>query len=146
MRLLIRWLPVRKIERQILDAVTNRYSGTFGNTRVECLSWVPGPVVQLHTSIIYWETLENKHFSLRGYDTRITRSRLKLLGIPLVRKNGVTMIDMGDDIQYPIHSMYEYSLNVRTNFVEEALPGREIRFINTIDSADGGNWRERVWT
>ena len=65
---------MRKIERQILDAVTNRYSGTFGNTGVECLSWVPGPVVKLHTSIIYWETLEKKHFSLRGYDTRLTSS------------------------------------------------------------------------
>ena len=64
----------------------------------------------------------------------------------MVHKNGVTMIEMGYDTQYPIHSMYEYSLDVRANIVEEVLPGRVILFINTIDSADGGNWRERVWT
>jgi hypothetical protein len=74
---------MRKIEEQMVAAVNERRNWSSGNTRVEVRdggNWVK---VYLHENLIYTECMESgeKRFTMAGWDTNTTRSRLNALGV-----------------------------------------------------------------
>lgn len=84
---------MRKIERQVIEAVQAGREFSGGNTRVQ----VEGDRVSvfLHGSEIFRKFGEGSAavevFTLAGWSTPTTKSRLRALGVPLCTKNGTTL-------------------------------------------------------
>lgn len=79
---------MRKIEKEMLAAVCEHRNWSCSNTAVV----VDNGCVQviLHGSIIYECKGVEEAFTLAGWDTDVTRNRLRALGVNLFRKNGKT--------------------------------------------------------
>lgn len=79
---------MRKIGKEMCAAVKERRNWSCSNTAVV----VDNNVVQviLHGSIIYECRGTEEAFTLAGWDTDVTRNRLRALGVNLIRKNGRT--------------------------------------------------------
>ena len=79
---------MRKIEKEMLAAVCEHRNWSSGNTVVVA----DNDYVQviLHGSIIYECKGVEEAFTLAGFDTDVTRNRLRSLGVNLFRKNGKT--------------------------------------------------------
>lgn len=79
---------MRKIEQAMLDAVARNESAKLGNTIV---SAAPDRsiVVTLHGNVIARRTpMGHWSYTLAGWDTPTTRSRVRALGANLTSKNG----------------------------------------------------------
>lgn len=77
-----------KIEKEMLAAVCERRNWSSGNTIVVAdKDYVQ---VILHGSIIYKCKGVEEAFTLAGWDTNVTRNRLRALGVNIFRKNGKT--------------------------------------------------------
>lgn len=96
---------MRQIEKAMCAAVKARKNWQSGNTRVESRRAENGGIetfVYLHGNKIY-EEYENlsgcyeKYFSIAGWNTPTTRSRLRALGVSIRQKN-YTPIYNGDAI------------------------------------------------
>lgn len=79
---------MRKIEKEMLAAVCECRNWSSGNTAV--VTDKDYVQVILHGSIIYKCKGVEESFTLAGYDTEVTRNRLRALGVNLFRKNGKT--------------------------------------------------------
>ena len=81
---------MRKIEEAMCAAVKERRNWQSGNTRVEVKdggNWVK---VYLWDNLIYTECREDndaKRFTLAGWNTNTTRSRLNALGVGVTQLN-----------------------------------------------------------
>lgn len=80
---------MRKIEEAMCAAVKERRNWQSGNTRVQVKdggNWVK---VYLWDNLIYTECLEDgaKRFTLAGWNTNTTRSRLRALGVDVCQKD-----------------------------------------------------------
>ena len=82
---------MRKIEEKIAYAVRMKKNCGCGNTTVECSN---GNVwVRLHGNLIYKEFEGVKSFTLAGWNTVTTRSRLNALGVDVRQKNWEPVYD-----------------------------------------------------
>jgi len=78
---------MRKIEKEMLQAIENRKSANLGNTSVVCEN--DGSIkVYLHGNKIYEERGGVRHYSSCGYPTLTTASRLRALGADVKLKIG----------------------------------------------------------
>lgn len=85
---------MRKIEKAMCAAVESRTNWAENNTRVEVKDGGSKVSVYLHGNKIYSESSEGwRMFSLAGWDTTTTRSRLNALGIRVYRRKGVLYYD-----------------------------------------------------
>lgn len=80
---------MRKIEEAMCAAVKERRNWQSGNTRVQVKdggNWVK---VYLWDNLIYTECNEDgaKRFTLAGWNTNTTRSRLNALGVGVTQRN-----------------------------------------------------------
>lgn len=80
---------MRKIEEAMCAAVKERRNWQSGNTRVQVKdggNWVK---VYLWDNLIYTECREDgaKRFTLAGWNTNTTRSRLRALGVDVCQKD-----------------------------------------------------------
>ena len=80
---------MRKIEKAMCAAVKERRNWQSGNTRVEVKDGGNLVKVYLWDNLIYTECLENgvKRFTLAGWNTNTTRSRLNALGVGVTQRN-----------------------------------------------------------
>lgn len=79
---------MRKIEKEMLAAVCEHRNWGSGNIVVVAdKDYVQ---VILHGSIIYECKGVEEAFTLAGWDTDVTRNRLRALGVNIFRKNGKT--------------------------------------------------------
>ena len=77
---------MRKIEEAMCAAVKERRDWKSGNTEVVNAYWCVN--VYLHGNLIYREYLDGTvEFTLAGWNTVTTRSRLNALGIEVRQKN-----------------------------------------------------------
>lgn len=79
---------MRQVERELSAAVQSHKCWCGGNTTVI----VDNNVLQvyLHGHLIYKEKEGRKAFTLAGYDTDVTRNRLRAIGVQIERKNNTT--------------------------------------------------------
>lgn len=82
---------MRKIEKEMLAAVEQVKNYANGNTTVRVAE--NEIRVYLHSNLIYKETHEGRFFTLAGWNTPTTRSRLKALGIDVRQKNFAAVYD-----------------------------------------------------
>lgn len=84
---------MKRIEEKMLDAIRGGYDWHEGNTAVEHLA--DNVVrVRLYGNLIAQADLVNGwRFSLAGYNTATTRSRLRALGCKVQLRNGKPMRD-----------------------------------------------------
>ena len=79
---------MRKIDKEMLAAVCEHRNWSSGNTVVVAdKDYVQ---VILHGRIIYECKGVEEAFTLAGFDTDVTRNRLRALGVNLFKKNGKT--------------------------------------------------------
>ena len=80
---------MRKIEKAMCAAVKERRNWQSGNTRVEVKDGGNLVKVYLWDNLIYTECLEDgvKRFTLAGWNTNTTRSRLNALGVGVTQRN-----------------------------------------------------------
>lgn len=83
---------MRKIDEQMSAAVARRINWGMGNTRV-IINNSNGLEVRLHGFLIYQEKDGVKYFTLAGWDTLTTRTRLRALGVDIKRVGGKTYYD-----------------------------------------------------
>lgn len=76
---------MRKVEQRMVDAVARLQNSSEGNTQVRIDS--NGLSVSLHGNIIYQQRGNNIFFTLAGWNTPTTRSRLNALGVRVSQKN-----------------------------------------------------------
>lgn len=95
---------MRTIEQNMVHAFNARKNWKSGNTevRVSTEGGATTVVVLLHGNEIFEEShnlqgLFVRYFTLHGWDTPTTRSRLRALGLEVYRSKGVTMYK-GDEI------------------------------------------------
>ena len=82
---------MRKIEQAMCAAVKARRNWSSGNTQVIVSLDRVHVEVYLHGNIIYTESSGVKCFTLAGWNTPTTRSRLRALGVNVSTKNYVPM-------------------------------------------------------
>ena len=82
---------MRGIDKQMSAAVAGRINWGMGNTCVIINS--NGLEVRLHGLLIYQEKDGVKYFTLAGWDTPTTRTRLRALGVDIKRVGGKTYYD-----------------------------------------------------
>ena len=87
---------MKKIEEIMCDAVYNRTNRKIGNTEV--VMYGDTCVVYLHGNAIWqqneWQRKHNKaEFTLAGWNTVTTRSRLRALGVNVTTKNYMPMYE-----------------------------------------------------
>lgn len=83
---------MRTIEKNMLNAIRERKNWRCNNTSVEVEKFGNLPacvVVRLHGNIIYIKNTETgeKRFTLAGWNSNTTRSRLRALGIDICQRN-----------------------------------------------------------
>lgn len=76
---------MRKIEKAMCDAINARMNWSCGNTRVDVFN--DEVSVILHGNCIFRIVDGVKYFSLAGWNTTTTRSRLHALGVGVTQKN-----------------------------------------------------------
>lgn len=76
---------MKTIEKNVLQAIRERKTRTFGNTSVYCESNFVA--VSLHGNNIYRDEDGEIFVNLCGWNTATTRSRLRALGIDICQKN-----------------------------------------------------------
>ena len=76
---------MRQIEKEMLAAVRGRKNWGSGNTRVDVVNNVVR--VYLHGNHIYSDNMGCKSFSLAGWLSNTTISRLRALGVDVYRKD-----------------------------------------------------------
>ena len=80
---------MRNIDENIHSAFNGNHPYAEGNTT---LTFIDGKkMVLLHGNCIYKESYGVAQFTLAGWDTNVTRNRLRALGIDLERKGGKTL-------------------------------------------------------
>lgn len=80
---------MRNIDENIHSAFYGNQPYAEGNTT---LTFIDGKkMVLLHGNCIYKENNGIAQFTLAGWDTNVTRNRLRALGIDLERKGGKTL-------------------------------------------------------
>lgn len=83
---------MRKLEQKMVDAVDSAYPAKCGNnTEVYIMSNPSCIVVLLWGNMIYTKDIETnvEEFSLAGWNTPTTRSRLRALGVNITYKKGI---------------------------------------------------------
>lgn len=94
---------MRSIDKEMLAAVCEHRNWSSGNTVVVAdKDYVQ---VILHGRIIYECNGVEEAFTLAGFDTDVTRNRLRALGVDLIHKNGKTYyngIEIEDDKWYNV--------------------------------------------
>ena len=78
---------MRKIEQRMCEAVAASRTMRESNTEVEIFGGET--TVYLHGNAIYRVLGGVKYFTLAGWDTSTTRSRLRALGVELTSKSGL---------------------------------------------------------
>lgn len=78
----------RQINSEIQNAVANAYNYSKGNTAVIVKNGTVG--VLLHGNVIYKRRGSKEMFTLAGFETTVTKNRLRAIGIELESKNGQT--------------------------------------------------------
>lgn len=80
---------MRKIENEMLYAVRSRKNWHSGNTEVRISDGGNWCKVYLHGNLIYTHCLESgeRKFTLAGWNTPTTRSRLNALGVNVGQRN-----------------------------------------------------------
>lgn len=78
---------MRKIEKEMLAAVCERMNWSNGNTSVHVSNDKKVVRVLLHGNLIYVCKGMRESFSLAGWDTTTTCSRLRALGVKIFHKN-----------------------------------------------------------
>jgi len=76
---------MRTIDSNVVNAVNNRKNYKSGNTRVEVVN--NNVFVYLHGNLIYQIVNNVAFFTLAGWNTPTTRSRLNALGVNVKQKN-----------------------------------------------------------
>lgn len=78
---------MRQIEENMVNAVNGLYNYNCGNTRVEIYN--NEVAVRLHQNYIFRIVDGVSYFTLAGWNTNTTRSRLNALGVEIHNKKGV---------------------------------------------------------
>ena len=82
---------MRKLEKEMVSAVNGRYTWESGNTKVNVSS---GDVfVYLHDNLIFKIVRGVRSFTLCGWNTPTTRSRLNALGVDVCCRNFAPCLD-----------------------------------------------------
>lgn len=76
---------MRQIEENMVNAINERHNYTEGNTKVRFHA--EGYSVSLHDNVIYFVRNGRHSFTLSGWNTPTTRSRLKALGVEVKQRN-----------------------------------------------------------
>lgn len=76
---------MRTIDSNVVNAVNNRKNYKSGNTRVEVVN--NNVFVYLHGNLIYKIIDDVTAFTLAGWNTSTTRSRLNALGVAVKQRN-----------------------------------------------------------
>jgi hypothetical protein len=110
---------MRGIDYNIYEALRNFNDLKLRSTSVLC-SINTGRQVYLHNSKVYWIDLsDDVFFSLRGYDTNVTRNRinagLKLSNCKVVKRSGKNYIQLSNGMMKEIDILKEYSLSKLLN-------------------------------
>ena len=82
---------MRQVEQNMVNAVNGRYNYKSGNTRVEVVN--NNVFVYLHGNLIYRIIDGAASFSLAGWNTPTTRSRLNALGVGVYQRNYRAIFD-----------------------------------------------------
>ena len=78
---------MRQIEQTMLDAIRSRKNWKESNTRVQ--NDANGVAVYLHGNLIFCRKNDgSRFFTLAGWNTTTTRSRLRALGVDVRQKAG----------------------------------------------------------
>ena len=77
---------MRKIEEAMLKAIEERRDLVYGNTEVRVTNNGNVINVYLHGNNIYSNTYGEKRFTLAGWNTMVTRSRLHAIGVKVYGK------------------------------------------------------------
>lgn len=82
---------MRKIEQEMVNAVNYKTTFSKSNTHVAYCEGTSTLSVGLHGNVIYTHNYltGKRRFTLAGWNTSTTRSRLRALGIPVHVKQGV---------------------------------------------------------
>jgi hypothetical protein len=86
---------MRKIESQMVEAISERRNWKNGNTEVR--KSIKGMVVRLFGNEIAYVRGGNIHLNMptiREYPTATTKSRLKAMGVDIYSRNNETYIDL----------------------------------------------------
>lgn len=80
---------MRTIDKNVVNAVNNRFNYKSGNTRVEVVNneGMKNVFVYLHDNLIYQIVNNVAFFTLAGWNTQTTRSRLQALGVNVTQRN-----------------------------------------------------------
>ena len=80
---------MRKIDKNVVNAVNNRFNYKSGNTRVEVVNneGAKNVFVYLHGNLIYQIVDNVAFFTLAGWNTPTTLGRLNALGVNVKQKN-----------------------------------------------------------
>lgn len=78
---------MREIEKKMVAAIRNGKNFNGNNTQVESQS-IGNSYVYLFGNLIYKVIKGKAYFSLCGWNTNTTRSRLNALGVNVTTKNG----------------------------------------------------------
>ena len=102
---------MRKIEKEMLAAVCEHRNWNCGNTIVTCENNVV--CVYLHGNLIYEDDMDERResFTLAGWNTPTTRSRLRALGADICQKNGKIYASKGSrkhEIEIDKNSWYNF--------------------------------------
>lgn len=83
---------MRRIEQNMLDAVRGRRNWEESNTRVQ--NDKNGTAVYLHENLIFVRHNDGRRvFTLAGWNTTTTRSRLRALGVDVRQRAGRAIYD-----------------------------------------------------
>lgn len=98
---------MRKIEKQMLAAVCTRRNWSSGNTFVKVSSDKNIVNVFLHGNLIYKLVGTVESFTLAGWDTVTTRSRLNALGCNIFHRNRKPYaVNLANAIEIDVYSWY----------------------------------------
>lgn len=84
---------MKKIEEQMCRAVREHRNWSKGNTRVTITDNGNGVSVYLYDNCIYSKVFNHASFTLAGWNTATTRSRLKALGINVYQRDYTPIYD-----------------------------------------------------
>ena len=92
---------MRQVDRDIFNSLINRKNGVFGNTAISWNNEIG--LVNLHGHIICEITPEEVMFNFCGYDTNITRRRMKIvaeifLNGEIIKQKGVNKLFIGGEV------------------------------------------------
>ena len=95
---------MRQIEKNMLDAIRSRKNWKESNTEVQ--NDANGTAVYLHGNLIFCRKNDGgRFFTLAGWNTTTTRSRLRALGVDVRQRGGRAIYNGGEINTYKFYNV-----------------------------------------